>query len=28
LDRAFEDADIEIGLKDFRKETEDVKSHR
>ncbi len=28
LDRAFEDADIKIGLKDFREETEDVKSHR
>lgn len=27
LDRAFEDANIEIGLKDLREETEDVESH-
>jgi len=28
LDRAFEEADIKIGSKDFREETEDVESHR
>ena len=27
LNRAFEDADIEIRLKNLREETEDVKSH-
>ena len=27
LDSAFEDANIKIGLKDFREKTEDVKSH-
>jgi hypothetical protein len=28
LNCAFKDADIKIRLKDFREETEDVKSHR